>query len=191
METLSLKNLEVIRKYSPTRTLPLMQTGEYNIAGTIPIAKYLLSLNDSIRKVLLGENQNQTSSIDMWIDFVNFKIRPFYDYLIAPILAGVTPSEEIAKIALDDLTNVLNELNEFLSLKSFLVEHSVSLADIFLAVNLYPYYTLLFNESKRSSIPNVTRLYFYVANMKMFTNAFGNCRVLCKEQQNPSVIPLT
>ncbi len=167
-----------------------MQAGDYNIAGTIPIAKYLLSLNNSISKVLLGENQIQISSIDMWIDFVNFKIRPFYDHLIAPIFAAASSNEEITKIALEDLTNVLSELNTYLALKSFLVGHSVTLADVFLAVNLYPYYTLLFDEQKRSTIPNVTRLYFYVANMKLFSNVFGQCK-LCKEVQTPSVIPLT
>jgi len=190
MEELSPKNLEAVIKYSPTRTLPLMQAGEYNISGTIPITKYLLSLNESIKKVLLGENQNQISSIDMWIDFVNFKIRPFYEHLIAPIFAAVSSNEEISKIALEDLSNIMNELNQYLSLKSFLVEHSVTLADIFLVVNLYPYFTLLFNEKKRSEIPNVTRLYFYVANLKMFTNIFGICK-LCNQVQKNSVIPLT
>jgi len=190
LEDLSVKNREVITKYSPTRTLPLMQTGENSIAGTIPITKYLLSLNDPFKKVLLGENQNQNSSIDMWIDFVNFKIRPFYDHLIAPIFAAAAANEEISKLAFEDLTKVLTELNQYLSLKSFLVEHSVTLADVFLAVNLYPYYTLLFNEQKRSSIPNVSRLYFYVANMKLFSNVFGQCK-LCKEAQEPSIIPLT
>ena len=190
LEDLSKKNQEVITKYSPTRTLPLMQAGEYNIAGTIPITKYLLSLNDSIKNVLLGENQNQISSIDMWIDFVNFKIRPFYEHLVAPIFAAASANEEITKIGLEDLTKVLSELNNYLALKSFLVENSVTLADIFLAVNLYPYYTLLFNEQKRSAIPNVTRLYFYVANMKLFSNVFGQCK-LCVETQNPSIIPLT
>lgn len=190
MEDLSAKNQEIVTKFSPTRILPLMQAGENSIAGIIPITKYLLSLNDSIKNVLLGNNQNQISSIEMWIDFVNFKIRPFYDHLIAPILAAASFNEEIYKLAMEDLSKILIELNQYLSLKSFLVEHSVTLADVFLAVNLYPYYTLLFNEEKRSSIPNVTRLYFYVANMKLFSNVFGRSK-LCKEAQKPSVIPLT
>lgn len=191
LDDLSSTNLEVIRKYSPTKTLPLMQAGEYNIAGTVPIAKYLLNLNQSVSKILLGgENLSQVASIEMWVDFVNFKIRPFYDYLVSPILSGKEANAEVTKIAFEDLANILSELNQYLTLKSFLVEHSVTFADIFLAVNLHPYYTLLFDEAKRAGIANVTRHYFYIANMKLFTTVFGNCR-LCKESQKPSVVPLT
>jgi len=168
-----------------------MQAGEYNISGTIPISKYLLNLNQQMKKILLGEdNQSRIHSIEMWIDFVNFKIRPFYDHLIAPIFTGSSSNEEVSKIALDDLNMILSELNQYLALRSFLVEHSVTLADIYLAVNLYPYFTLLFNEQKRNTYANVTRLYFYVANMSIFTSQFGVCK-LCKEIQKPSVIPLT
>ena len=167
-----------------------MQAGEFNISGTVPISKYLLSLNPSIYNTLFGETQLQNSNIEMWVDFVNFKIRPFHEHLISPILSGAQQNEQIQELANKDLSTVLAELNSFLKLKSFLVGFSVTFADLYLSVNLYPYFTLLLDESKRSEFPNVTRHYFYVANMSFFTNVLGRPR-LCKVPQQASIVPLT
>lgn len=147
-----------------------MQAGEFNISGTIPITKYLLSLNENMQKTLMGDNINIICSVEMWIDFINFKIRPLEAFLIKdkkPL------TEEASKIALEDLDIVINELNEHMKLRSFMILHSVTLADLYLVLNLHPYYNYLFDDKKKQSFAYVTRLFNYVSKLNFFIDLFN------------------
>jgi hypothetical protein len=161
-----------------------MQVGEFNISGTIPITKYLLSLNENMQKTLIGDNINIVCSVEMWIDFINFKIRPLEAFLIKDKKATLT--EEASKIALEDLDIVMNELNEHMKLRSFMILHSVTLADLYLILNLYPFYNYLFDDKKKQSYAYVTRLFSYVSKLNFFMNLFNkeNKEVATKANTN-------
>lgn len=147
-----------------------MQAGEFNISGTIPITKYILSLNENMNKTLLGDNINISCSVEMWLDFVNFKLRPLESYLIK----DKKPIEnEGSKLALLDLDLIMTELNEHMKFRSFMILHSVTLADLYLVVNLYPIYNYLFDDKKKQEFPYVTRLFSYVSKLKMFMDLFN------------------
>ena len=114
----------------------------------------------------------------MWIDFINFKIRPLEGFLIKDKKATLT--EEASKMALADLEIVMNELNHHMKLRSFMVLHSVTLADLYLILNLYSFYNYVFDDKKKQSFPYVTRLFSYVSKLSIFTDLFNND----KEEEN-------
>ena len=69
---------------SQTKNLPLLQSGDDFISGTIPIAKYLIlsskDVSDGVildnRIILLGKNLKEEAKIDMWLNFIFSKIFP-------------------------------------------------------------------------------------------------------------------
>ncbi len=106
----------------------------------------------------------------MWIDFINFKIKPLEGFIIKE--DKVNTKDETAKTALLDMEIILNELNEHLKLRSFMVLHSITLADLYLALNLVPYFYFVFNKNKLMKYPYIYRLFIYVCKLKMFGNLF-------------------
>jgi hypothetical protein len=172
LEELSEENINKIKQFSYTKTLPLLQSGELNISGVIPITKFILSLNKQIYNILLGENFILSSSIDMWIDYVNFRLKPIEGFLINN--GKVDTKSDIAKIALIDFENILNELNEHLKFRSFMVLHSVTLVDLYLIINLVPYFLFVLNKNKLMKFPNIYRLFNYVFKLKMINGLFEN-----------------
>ena len=76
-------NKEIL-SYSPTKTFPVLKSGDDFITGTLPIVKYLIKSakdeSDGVildnRKILLGKNLKEESRIDMWTNYIFSSVFP-------------------------------------------------------------------------------------------------------------------
>ena len=76
-------NKEILN-FSPTKTFPLLKSGDDFITGALPIIKYLIktSIDDSDgvildnKKILLGNNFKEEALIDTWANYIFASICP-------------------------------------------------------------------------------------------------------------------
>lgn len=73
-----------ILEYSPTKTLPLLKSGDDFFTGALPIVKYLIKTSKDesdgvildVRKILLGRNLKEEAKIDTWTNFIFSSLLP-------------------------------------------------------------------------------------------------------------------
>jgi elongation factor 1-gamma len=180
-------NIKKIINKSPTRTLPLLKNGDFYLSDTLAIISYIGMKDEQFSEKLTGKAENKPE-VCMWLHYIVQNIWPFYDHIIGQITGSSPKNEEVFNIACNDLMGVLGNINETLRFKSFLIGSSLTLADFILAVSLYPYFSMVFDEECRIQISNVTRLYLYASNVKQFQQVLGISR-LCRTAQKPSDVP--
>lgn len=190
LENESDNNINKLTEHSLTHTLPLLQEGQFFLSGIYPIAKYLLYKDFSLVTVLHGKDSKEICQVEMWDDFLAYQIWPLYDHTIGQITGKTAKNEEIFRLAVEDLTKILQKLNNHLGLRSFMVGYNVTLADLAVTTALHPFYSLLLDEKTRKNFPNVTRLFLFVSNLSHVTSVLGKAR-LCKVAQKPANISLT
>jgi elongation factor 1-gamma len=189
VDNMSENNVKKIVSKSPTGSLPLLQSGEFFLSGTIAITKYILSNDSNLREILIGKDNKRIALNDAWIDFTSYNVFPFYDIIIGQVTGKSESHQELFSTAISDLLKVLEKVNTHLTFRTFLVDHQVSLADLILAASLHPYFTLILDGKMRETIPNVMRWFLYVANIKELTSVLGKPR-LCFHSSKPSNAPL-
>ena len=73
-----------ILEYSPTKTFPILKSGDDFISGTLPIVKYLIKSakdeSDGVvldnRKVLIGKSLKEEARVDTWTHFIFTSLYP-------------------------------------------------------------------------------------------------------------------
>ena len=73
-----------ILEYSPTKTYPILKSGDDFFTGALPIVKYLIKTSKDIsdgveldvRKILLGRNLKEEAKIDTWTNFIFYSLLP-------------------------------------------------------------------------------------------------------------------
>jgi elongation factor 1-gamma len=189
VDTLGESNIKKIVDKSPTGQFPVLQDGEFFLSGTLSITKYLLAENETIYNILYGKELKKRALNDSWIDYTSFNVWPFYDEIIGQITGKLDAHDNLFSTAIGDLMQVLVKINKHLTFRTFLVDHTVSLADVVLATALYPYFTLVLDEKLRDNIPNVLRWFLFVSNIKEVSQALGKAR-LCFKTSQPSIAPM-
>jgi elongation factor 1-gamma len=186
---MSESNIKKVTSKSPTRTLPLLKNGDYYLAGTTAIMWYIVMNDEKCGKLLMGKDQNEAAEVCMWLNHTINTIWPFYDHIIGQVTGCSPCNQEVFNHACEDLMSTLGNVNDHLKFKSFLVGSGLTLADLFLAVSLYPYFSLVLADECRTKISNVTRLYLFAANLKQFQAVLGKPR-LCPVSHKPSEIAI-
>jgi len=189
VDNMSENNIKKIISKSHTASLPLLQSGEFFLSGTIAITKYILSNDSNLSDILIGKENKRKAMNDSWIDFTSYNVFPFYDIIIGQVIGMSETNEELFSTAKSDLMKVLDKVNSHLTFRTFLIDHHVSLADLVLAASLHPYFTLILDSKMRDSIPNLMRWFSYIANIKELTSVLGKPR-LCFQSSKPSNVPL-
>jgi len=80
------------------------------------------------------------------------------------------------EIAITGLKRALNALNTHLASNTYLVGHSVTLADIITTCNLYVGFTRLFVKSFSSEFPHVERYFWTLVNQPNFRKILGQVK---------------
>jgi elongation factor 1-gamma len=167
----------------------LLKSNDFYLSGNLAILYYLLNKECEKTNGLLGKEKNDCAEVSMWLNHITYNIWPFYGHIIGQITGLVPNNGEVFKTACDDLMGMLGKINETLKFKSFLIGTSLTLADLFLAASLHPYFTMVFTEDCRKKIPNVTRLYLFASSIKQYQQVYGR-PLLCKVSQKPSELPI-
>jgi glutathione S-transferase len=181
-----------ILNFSPTKTYPVLKSGDDFITGALPIVRYLIKSSKDIsdgvlldnRKILLGKNMREEAAIDTWTNYILTAITPITSEIKAQLHGKKKFEKELFDIALNDLIEALNSVNERLKLNTFLTSNTIQLADLMLASVLFQCFNEVLTQDKLEKIPNVTRMFKFISHMKKFEDIFGKY-VPCKEQKAP------
>ena len=177
-----------ILSFSQTKTLPILKSSDIFFSGTLPILKYLIhsskDISDGInmdnRLILLGKNEKEEAKVDSWLNFIFYKIFPIIGELEAQLFGKKKFDIRIFELALNDLLEILVDINQYLELKPFLTDNHVQLNDIMLTSALFNLYNDIFTQNELNLIPNVIRVFKFVANMRLFKMVFGEA-IPCKK----------
>ena len=181
-----------ILNFSPTKTYPVLKSGDDFITGALPIVRYLIKSSKDIsdgvlldnRKILLGKNLKEEAAIDTWTNYILTSITPITCEIKAQLHGKKKFEKEIFEIALSDLIDALSSVNERLKLNTFLTSNTIQLADLMLTSVLFQCFNEVLTQDKLEKIPNVTRMFKFISHMKQFEDLFGKY-VPCKEQKAP------
>ena len=184
-------NKEIL-SYSPTKTFPVLKSGDDFITGTLPIVKYLIKSakdeSDGVildnRKILLGKNLKEETRIDMWTNFIFSSVFPITVEIESQLYGKKKFNSAIFENALNDLLEVLGTINEQLKLNTFLTSNTIQLADLILTVVLFRCYNDVLTQEKVEKIPNVIRMFKFVSYMRPFIDIFGEATP-CKKRKAP------
>ena len=184
-------NKEIL-EYCPTKTLPLLKSGDDFFTGALPIVKYLIKTSKDesdgvildVRKILLGRNLKEEAKIDTWTNFIFSSLLPITTEIEAQLYGKKKFNSLIFDEALKDLMDVLETINEQLTLSTFLTSNNIQLADLMLVSVLFRCYNDVLTQDKANKIPNVIRMFKFVSHMKNVTDLFGE-PTPCKKQKTP------
>ena len=181
-----------ILNFSPTKTYPVLKSGDDFITGALPIVRYLIKSSKDIsdgvlldnRKILLGKNLKEEAAIDTWTNYILTSITPITCEIKAQLHGKKKFEKEIFEIALSDLIDALSSVNERLKLNTFLTSNTIQLADLMLTSVLFQSFNEVLTQDKLEKIPNVTRMFKFISHLKEFEDIFGKY-VPCTEQKAP------
>jgi len=181
-----------ILNFSPTKTYPVLKSGDDFITGALPIVRYLIKSSKDIsdgvlldnRKILLGKNLKEEAAIDTWANYILTSITPITCEIKAQLHGKKKFEKEVFDLALNDLIDALSSVNERLKLNTFLTSNNIQLADLMLTSVLFQCFNEVLTQDKLDKIPNVTRMFKFISHMKQFEDLFGKY-VPCKEQKAP------
>ena len=181
-----------ILNFSPTKTYPVLKSGDDFITGALPIVRYLIKSSKDIsdgvlldnRKILLGKNLKEEAAIDTWTNYILTSITPITCEIKAQLHGKKKFEKEIFEIALSDLIDALSSVNERLKLNTFLTSNTIQLADLMLTLVLFQCFNEVLTQDKLEKIPNVTRMFKFISHLKEFEDIFGKY-VPCTEQKAP------
>jgi len=181
-----------ILNFSPTKTYPVLKSGDDFITGALPIVRYLIKSSKDIsdgvlldnKKILLGKNLKEEAAIDTWTNYILTSITPITCEIKAQLHGKKKFEKEIFDIALNDLIDALSSVNERLKLNTFLTSNTIQLADLMLTSVLFQCFDEVLTQDKLEKIPNVTRMFKFISHLKEFEDIFGKY-VPCTEQKAP------
>ncbi|XP_022136686.1 elongation factor 1-gamma [Momordica charantia] len=168
-------------KMNPIGKVPVLETPDGAVFESNAIARYVARLKDS---GLFGSSSIDYGHVEQWIDFSSLEIDTYILTILRPRFGyGVydAAAEEAANTA---LKRALAALNTHLASNTYLVGHSVTLADIIMTCNLYFGFTYWFTKSFSSEFPHVERYFWTLVNQPNFKKIMGEVK------QADAVLPL-
>ena len=132
------------------------------------------------RTILLGKDAKEEAQVDMWLNFIFYTIYPIIGEIENQLYGKKKFDIRSFEYALNDLLEILVEINQYLELKPFLTANHVQLSDILLTSALFNCYNDILTQNELNLIPNVIRVFKFVANMRFFKTIFGQA-IPCKK----------
>lgn len=170
-------------KMNPIGKVPVLETPDGCVFESNAIARYVTKLKPE--NSLFGSSPIDYAHVEQWIDFAALEVDPNIGRWLYPrygFSVYLPPAEEAAIAA---LKRALGALNTHLASTTYLVGHSVTLADIVLTCNLAVGFARIFTKSFTSEFPHVERYFWTMVNQPNFSKIIG------KLEQAESVPPVT
>lgn len=161
-------------KMNPIGKVPVLETPDGAIFESNAIARYVARLKAD--NPLYGSSLIDAGHVEQWIDFATLEID---NHLMAWFLPriGRTPYLPPAEEAvISALRRGLAALNSYLASNTYLVGHSVTLADIVLTCNLYFGFSRILTKSFTSEFPHVERYFWTLVNQSNFKKVLGEVK---------------
>ncbi|XP_077224386.1 elongation factor 1-gamma-like [Tasmannia lanceolata] len=159
---------------NPIGKVPVLQTPDGPIFESNAIARYVARLKDD--NSLFGSSLIECGRIEQWIDFASMEIDKNILRWFVPRIGFqvyLPPAEEAA---ISDLKRALAALNSHLATNTYLVGHSVTLADIVMTCNLFLGFNRIMTKTFTSEFPHVERYFWTMVNQPNFCKIFGEVK---------------
>ncbi|OIV91513.1 hypothetical protein TanjilG_08925 [Lupinus angustifolius] len=169
-------------KLNPLGKVPVLETPDGPVFESNAIARYVARLKGD--SSLLGSSLIDQAHVDQWIDFSSLEIDANILKVLLPRVGFapyLAPVEEAANAA---LKRALGALNTHLASSTYLVGHTVTLADIITTLNLYLGFTKVLVKSFTSEFPHVERYFWTLVNQPNFRKVLGQVK------QTEAIIPI-
>ncbi|KAK4757494.1 hypothetical protein SAY87_018795 [Trapa incisa] len=161
-------------KMNPIGKVPVLETPDGPVFESNAIARYVTRLK--LDNPLYGSSLIEYARIEQWIDFASLEIDANLLFWFRPRIGRAVylpPAEEAAIAA---LKRALGALNTHLASNTFLVGHSVTLADIIMTCNLSLGFSHMMPKSFTSEFPHVERYFWTMVNQPNFKKVIGEVK---------------
>jgi len=157
---------------NPIGKVPVLETPDGPIFESNAIARYVARLKDA--SVLYGSSPYETAQIEQWIDFASLEIDVSILRWFIPRLGFAVYLPPAEEAAISALKRALGALNTHLASNTYLVGHSVTLADIIMTCNLVLGFNRIMTKSFTSEFPHVERYFWTMLNQPKFHKILGD-----------------
>ncbi|KAJ8426463.1 hypothetical protein Cgig2_018383 [Carnegiea gigantea] len=162
-------------KMNPIGKVPVLETPEGPVFESNAIARYIAQLK--VDNPLYGSSLIEYAHIEQWIDFSAMEIDANIGRWLYPRLGFGAPYLQPAEeAAISALKRGLDALNKHLASNTYLVGHSVTLADIIMICNLYYGFKWVMTKSFTKDFPHVERYFWTLANQPNFKKVIGEVK---------------
>eukprot|EP01018_Ginkgo_biloba_P038183 Gb_08439 [translate_table: standard] len=161
-------------KMNPIGKVPVLETPDGPIFESNAIARYVARLKGD--NTLIGSSLIDYAHVEQWIDFSSSEIDiNIIRWYFPRVGYGVyLPLAEEATIA--GLKRGLGALNMHLATNTYLVGHSVTLADIVMTCNLYLGFIRCMTKEFTKEFPHVERYFWTLVNQPNFKKILGEVK---------------
>lgn len=161
-------------KMNPIGKIPVLETPEGCVFESNAIARYVTRLKAD--NPLYGSSLIDIGHIEQWIDFAATEIDANIARWLYPRLGHaphIPPAEEFA---ITSLKRSLAALNAHLASNTYLVGHSVTLADIVMVCNLLMGFKFILIKSFTCEFPHIERYFWTLVNQPNFKKIMGEVK---------------
>ncbi|XP_038709341.1 elongation factor 1-gamma 2-like [Tripterygium wilfordii] len=161
-------------KMNPIGKVPVLETPDGPVFESNAIARYVTRLKAD--NPLYGSSLIEYAQIEQWIDFSSMEIDTNIGSWLYPRLGYRLYLPAAEEVAISALKRGLGALNTYLSSNTYLVGHSVTLADIIMTCNLKDGFSLLMTVSFTKEFPHVERYFWTMVNQPNFSKILGEVK---------------
>lgn len=161
-------------KMNPIGKVPVLETPEGSVFESNAIARYVSRLNGD--NSLNGSSLIEYAQIEQWIDFSSLEIYASILRWFGPRMGFMPYSAPAEEGAISTLKRALDALNTHLTSNTYLVGHSITLADIITVCNLNLGFATVMTKKFTSEFPHVERYFWTVVNQPNFTKVLGDVK---------------
>ncbi|KAL9437717.1 hypothetical protein AB3S75_023565 [Citrus x aurantiifolia] len=161
-------------KMNPIGKVPVLETPDGPIFESNAIARYVARLKAD--NPLLGSSLIDSAHIEQWIDFSSLEIDTNILCWFIPRVGFAVYLPQVEEAAIASLKRALAALNTHLASNTYLVGHSVTLADIIMTCNLTLGFSRILTKSFTSEFPHVERYFWTMVNIPNFRKILGEIK---------------
>jgi elongation factor 1-gamma len=179
---LKVAEVKTVHNKSPANQGPVLETGDGGIFG---LAACLRAVARSAPAAgLHGANFAETSQVDQWLDYAATTLKPAFDSWIIPIIKNKATEAAVTKSAKGSALGALRVFNAHLANNTFLVGHQVTIADIYLFIQLVEPMKLVLSKPALRPLASLKRWFETVQHDPAFA-IVGEIEFCTKEQHPP------
>ncbi|KAG9145891.1 hypothetical protein Leryth_019568 [Lithospermum erythrorhizon] len=161
-------------KMNPLGKVPVLETPEGPIFESNAIARYVTKLKAD--NPLYGSSLIDYAHIEQWMDFSATEVDANIARWLYPRLGYIAYAAPAEEAAIAALKRALGALNTHLASNTFLVGHSVTLADIVMTCNLFHGFRMIMTKNFTSEFPHVERYFWTMANQPNVKKFLGEIK---------------
>ncbi|KAH7429873.1 hypothetical protein KP509_09G069500 [Ceratopteris richardii] len=171
-------------KLNPFGKVPVLETPEGPLFESNAIARYIARLNPE--SGLFGCSSYEEALVEQWIDVATTEVDANLSRWVYPLLGFSLPYSAEVKFCQASVKRTFSVLNEYLASKTYLVGHTVTLADIIMACNMLTGIKVVFTKEFLAEYPHLERYFWTIANQPYVKKFFGELSLPEKAPSPPT-----